>query len=109
MPFEDLLQPKKTQTKWFQVTVDRSRVIHQDYVERQPFWKQFDPMKSLGQEALAKEVPLIGLSDVSKRPPNAHRTPNKILKMMADYVDKRMVGPKDMYEEHVEGKGRLRG
>jgi hypothetical protein len=106
MPFEELFQPKKTQTKWFQVTVDRSRVIHQDYVERQPLWKQFDPMKSLGQEALVKEVPLIGLSDVSKRPPNAHRTPNKILKRMANYVDNHMMGPKDMYEEWVEGKRR---
>lgn len=99
MPFRDFPQSKQTQSKWFQVTVDRSRVIHQDYVERQPYWKQFSPMKSMAQEDLAKVVPHVGLSDVSKRPPNAHRTPNKVLKIMADYVEKRMPSLKKIYEE----------
>jgi hypothetical protein len=99
MPFEEHLKPRKTQSKWFQVTVDRSRVIHQDYVERQPYWKQFSPMKSMAQEDLAKVVPHIGLSDVSKRPPHAHRTPNKVLRVMSEYVEKRMPSLRDMYEE----------
>ncbi|KAH7086179.1 hypothetical protein FB567DRAFT_471573, partial [Paraphoma chrysanthemicola] len=82
--------PTHTRTKWFQVTVDRSRAVHQDFVERQPFWKQFHPQKSLAQEDLAKKVPHIGLSDVSKRPPNAHRTPNRVLKVMSEYVERGM-------------------
>lgn len=94
MPF-DPPAPKSTlnqhiKSKWFQVTVDRSRVVHQDFIERQPYWKQFSPMKSMAQEDLAKQVPHIGLSDVSKRPPNAHRTPNKVLKNMSEYVERAM-------------------
>lgn len=56
-------------------------------------------MKSMAQEDLAKVVPHIGLSDVSKRPPHAHRTPNKVLKLMANYVENRMPSLKNMYEE----------
>jgi hypothetical protein len=88
----------RTRTKWFQVAIDRSRVVHQDYVERQPFWKQFDPTKSMAQEDLAKQVPHIGLSDVSKRPPNAHRTPVWVLKQMSEYVETRMPSLKGMVE-----------
>lgn len=47
-------------------------------------------MKSMAQEDLAKSVPHAGLSDVSKRPPNAHRTPNRVLRTMSEYVEKRM-------------------
>ncbi len=92
MPFDPPPASPHTrkQTKWFQVTLDRSHVIHQDFIERQPFWKQFNPMKSMAQEDLAKQVPYLGLSDVSKRPPNAHRTPNKILRSMNEYVEKGM-------------------
>ncbi|EDU47744.1 hypothetical protein PtrSN002B_003514 [Pyrenophora tritici-repentis] len=91
MPFEPLSpRIQKKSTKWFQVTIDRSRAVHQDYIERQPFWKQFHPMKSMAQLDLAKSVPHIGLSDVSKRPPNAHRTPNRVLKTMNEYVQTRM-------------------
>ncbi|KAL5119688.1 hypothetical protein ACEQ8H_002294 [Pleosporales sp. CAS-2024a] len=103
MPFEPRPRPRhgpepQTRTKWFQVTVDRSRAVHQDYVERQPFWKYFEPMKSMAQEHLAKQVPHIGLSDVSKRPPNAHRTPNHVLKTMNDYVQERMPSLRGMVE-----------
>ena len=90
---------REPQKKFFQVTIDRSRVIHQDFVERQPYWKQFNPMKSMAQDDLAKKVPHIGLSDVSKRPPNAHRTPNKVLNKMNYYVENRMPSLLDMWEE----------
>ncbi|RMZ73750.1 Dimethylglycine oxidase [Pyrenophora seminiperda CCB06] len=91
MPFEPpSARVQKKTTKWFQVTVDRSRAVHQDYIERQPYWKQFHPMKSMAQADLAKAVPHIGLSDVSKRPPNAHRTPNRVLRTLHDYVETMM-------------------
>lgn len=96
LPFEPPTTPAshlyntRNATKWFQVTVDRSRAVHQDYIERQPYWKQFQPMKSMAQEDLAKQVPHIGLSDVSKRLPNAHRTPNRVLRVMSDYVENHM-------------------
>lgn len=101
MPFatETSTVPRTAQKKYFQITIDRSRVIHQDFVERQPFWKQFNPMKSMAQDDLAKKVPHLGLSDVSKRPPNAHRTPNKVLKQMNYYTEKRMPSLLDMWEE----------
>jgi hypothetical protein len=100
LPFEPPAPtPRKVSSKWFQITVDRSRVIHQDFVQRQPLWKQFTPMKSTAQEDLMTKVPHIGLSDVSKRPPNHHRTPNKVLKQMSWYVENRMVSLKEMYEE----------
>lgn len=97
--------PRPTKTKWFQVTLDRSRVVHQDFVERQPLWKHFSPMKSMAQEDLAKIVPLSGLSDVSKRPPHAHRTPNKILTSMARYVEKGMPSLRGVWEESLRKKG----
>ncbi|KAH7079876.1 hypothetical protein BKA63DRAFT_540940 [Paraphoma chrysanthemicola] len=94
-----------TRTKWFQVTVDRSRAVHQDFVERQPFWKQFHPQKSLAQEDLAKKVPHIGLSDVSKRPPNAHRTPNKVLRLMSEYVERGMPSLRGMAGDSEAERG----
>jgi hypothetical protein len=106
MPFDPPPKPR-TRTKWFQVAIDRSRVVHQDYVERQPFWKQFDPSKSMAQEDLAKQVPHIGLSDVSKRPPNAHRTPVWVLKQMSEYVETRMPSLKGMVE-NSESERRFR-
>jgi hypothetical protein len=78
--------------------------VHQDYVERQPFWKQYNPMKSMSQEDLAKKVPHIGLSDISKRPPNAHRTPNSVLKQMSEYVETRMPGLRSIAEESDRDK-----
>jgi hypothetical protein len=77
-------------TRWFQVIVDRSRVVHADYVERQPYWKYFQPMKSMAQEDLAKQVPHVGLSDVSKRGMNEYRTPIRVLRDMSEYVEKVM-------------------
>jgi hypothetical protein len=94
----------QTRTRWFQVIVDRSRVVHQDYVERQPYWKQFQPMKSMAQEDLAKQVPHIGLSDISKRPPNEHRTPIKVLKQMSEYVEKAMPSLKGIVENSESEK-----
>lgn len=99
MPFSSP-PPKATTTKWFQVTLDRSRVVHQDFVERQPLWKQFVPMKSMAQEDLAKVVPHAGLSDITKRPPHAHRTPNKVLSSMARYVQKGMPTLRGIWEEN---------
>ncbi|KAF3041737.1 hypothetical protein E8E12_008175 [Didymella heteroderae] len=104
MPFSPPA-PKPTTTKWFQVTLDRSRAVHQDYVERQPLWKQFTPMKSMAQEDLAKIVPHPGLSDVSKRPPHAHRTPNKVLRKMADYVEGAMPTLRGIWDEALRKKG----
>lgn len=105
MPFEQPIEVRKVSTKWIQITLDRSRVIHQDYVERQPYWKQFSPMRSMGQEDLAKSVPYPGLSDVSKRPLHAHRTPNKVLGAMSNYVEHKMPSLKDMYEKAMTAKG----
>ncbi|KAJ4337731.1 hypothetical protein N0V87_004479 [Didymella glomerata] len=104
MPFS-APAPKPTTTKWFQVTLDRSRAVHQDFVERQPLWKQFSPMKSMAQEDLAKIVPLSGLSDVSRRPPHAHRTPNKVLRGMAGYVEKGMPTLRGIWEESGKKRG----
>ncbi|KAF2623053.1 hypothetical protein BU25DRAFT_350978 [Macroventuria anomochaeta] len=98
MPFS-AAPPKTTTTKWFQITVDRSRAVHQDFVERQPLWKQFSPMKSMAQEDLSKIVPHVGLSDVTKRPPNAHRTPNKVLRSMGKYVEGGMPSLRGLWEE----------
>jgi len=44
-------------------------------------------MRSMAQEDLAKQVPHLGLSDVSKRPLHQHRTPSKVLRQMSDYVE----------------------
>ncbi|KZM20257.1 uncharacterized protein EKO05_0003657 [Ascochyta rabiei] len=90
---------RATTTKWFQVTVDRSRAVHQDFVQRQPLWKQFTPMKSMAQEDLAKVVPHPGLSDVTKRPPHAHRTPSKVLKSMSKWVEHGMPSLRGLWEE----------
>lgn len=98
-------------TKHFQITLDRARTVHQDYIERQPFWKHFNPMKSMAQEDLAKKVPYPGLSDVSKRPANAHRTPNKVLKQMSEYLERGMpslrgmAGDSEMERGFRERKG----
>ncbi|KAF2006576.1 hypothetical protein P154DRAFT_455345, partial [Amniculicola lignicola CBS 123094] len=73
-----------TSKKWFHVTIDRSQAVHQDFVERQPFWKEYSPMKNMVQEDLANVVPLLGLSDVAKRPLFQHRTRNRVLKRMAE-------------------------
>lgn len=104
MPFSPPA-PKSTTTRWFQVTLDRSRAVHQDFVERQPLWKQFTPMKSMAQEDLAKIVPLPGLSDVSRRGPDAHRTPIKVLRSMAGYVEKGMPSLRAVWEESERKRG----
>lgn len=104
MPFDPPPAPL-TRTKWFQVTIDRSRAVHQDFVERQPYWKYFHPMKSMAQEDLAKQVPHLGLSDVSKRPLNQHRTPNKVLKQMSEYVERVMPSLRGMAEGSAEERG----
>ncbi|KAJ4366485.1 hypothetical protein N0V83_008121 [Neocucurbitaria cava] len=114
MPFEPPSTPSSQPqdntnwTKWFQITVDRSHAVHRDYVERQPYWKQFEPMKSMAQEDLAKQVPHIGLSDVSKRPPNAHRTPNRVLGAMNEYVQHMMPTLKGIVEGKDEHKRNLK-
>jgi hypothetical protein len=104
MPFSPPPRPR-TRTKWFQIVLDRSRTVHQDFVERQPYWKYFHPMKSVAQEDLAKSVPHLGLSDVSKRPLNQHRTPNKVLKGMSEYVEKVMPSLRGVYVGSEREKG----
>jgi hypothetical protein len=79
--------------------------VHQDYVERQPFWKQYNPMQSMAQEDLAKQVPHIGLSDISKRPLHQHRTPVWVLKQMSEYVETRMPSLKGMVEDSESERG----
>ncbi|KAF1831178.1 hypothetical protein BDW02DRAFT_505862 [Decorospora gaudefroyi] len=112
MPFDPPNPPPSQHTKkwskWFQVTVDRSRAVHQDFIERQPYWKQFDPMKSMAQEDLAKVVPHAGLSDVSKRPPNAHRTPHHVLRIMNDYVQTHMPTLRGIVEDDDSYRQRRR-
>ncbi|KAL5384945.1 hypothetical protein DPSP01_005050 [Paraphaeosphaeria sporulosa] len=104
LPFAPPRKPPKTVSRWFQVTVDRSRAIHQDYVERQPFWKQFEPMRSLAQLDLARKVPHAGLSDVSKRPPHAYRTPNHVLAAMNRHLQFGQESLVKMWEEGEGGK-----
>ncbi|KAJ4358366.1 uncharacterized protein N0V89_002948 [Didymosphaeria variabile] len=107
LPFAPPQKQAKTVSRWFQVTVDRSRAVHQDYVERQPFWKHFTPMKSVAQLDLARKVPHAGLSDVSKRPPHAYRTPNHVLRMMNAHLAKGQESLVAMWEAgRREGEGR---
>lgn len=96
--------PKPTEPKWFQLTVDRSRAVHMDYVERQPFWKQFEPMRSVSQVDLGRKVPHWGLSDVSRRPPHAYRTPNRVLVGMREYVGRGVESLVGMWGEGDAGK-----
>lgn len=58
----------------------------------------------MAQEDLAKIVPHQGLSDVTKRPPNAHRTPNKVLRSMGKWVDQGMPSLRNMWEEVQNGE-----
>ena len=102
LPFAPARKPPKTQTRWFQVTVDRSRAIHQDYIERQPLWKHFEPMRSVAQIDLAGKVPHVGLSNVSKRPPHAYRTPNKVLAGMNRHLQ---FGRESLVKMWEEGEG----
>lgn len=112
MPFDTSPTPTTSTTtsytKPFLLTLDRSRVIHADFIERQPWYKYFHPMRSLAQHDLAPQVPHPGLSDVSKRPPNAWRTPNRVLRTMSEYVEHNMPSLKKIaegtdgdYEERV--------
>lgn len=99
-----------TQTKHFQIIIDHSYTVHADFVSRQPYWKYFAPMKSMAQTDLAKKVPHIGLSDVSKRPPNAHRTPNKVLRDINEWLDRGMPRIRDLVEERDgDGEGSVTG
>jgi len=52
----------------------------------------------MAQEDLAKQVPHPGLSDVSKRPMEQHRTPYKVLKTMNEYVELQMPSLKGMFK-----------
>ena len=62
-------------------------------------------MKSMAQEDLSKIVPHAGLSDVSKRPPNAHRTPNKVLRRMGQWVESEMPTLRGLWEESQSKRG----
>lgn len=112
MPFDPPpTSTSQTQQHWirsFQVIIDRSRAVHQDYIERQPYWKQFSPTKSMAQKDLEKSVPHLGLSDVSKRPPNAQRTPLRVLRTMSEYVDRAMPTLRGIVENGDMEQGFLR-
>ncbi|KAF2638269.1 hypothetical protein P280DRAFT_405457 [Massarina eburnea CBS 473.64] len=103
LPFETPAKPPKSVSKWFQITVDRSRTVHQDYIETQPYWAPFTPMKSSAQHDLENKVPHWGLSDVTKRPPNAHRTPNRILRKLGKEVESGIGGLWELWEEGRSG------
>lgn len=59
-------------------------------------------MKSLAAEDLAKVVPHPGLADTGRRPPNAHRTPNKVLRSAARWVERGMPRLRDIANEGRE-------
>ncbi|KAF1955161.1 hypothetical protein CC80DRAFT_549373 [Byssothecium circinans] len=99
LPFEPPADAPKTVSTWFQITVDRSRTVHQDYIEKQPYWARFTPMKSIAQQDLEKKVPHWGLSDVSKRPPHGHRVPNVALRHMSRFVEEKMPTIRRIWEE----------
>lgn len=101
LPFTPSPAPP-TAKKWFQITLDRSRVVHADYIERQPLYSNFRPMKSMAQLDLDKQVPHKGLSDLGRRGPNAHRTPVRILRSQAAYVEKGMPSLRAMSEGREE-------
>lgn len=104
MPFDSTAttHPRTVRHKPFLVTVERSHVVHADYIERQPYYKQFHPMQSVAHYDLANQVPHPGLSDVSKRPPNAFRTPVRVLQTMSHYVERVMPSLKKISEGNNE-------
>lgn len=63
-------------------------------------------MKSVAQLDLVSKVPHAGLSDVSKRPPHAYRTPNHVLWMMNAHLGKGVESLVGMWEEGKERDGR---
>lgn len=95
IPFYTPPAPRRVFRRNFELIIDRSRVVHQDYVERQVHWTRFQPMKSMAQQDLVKVVPYRGLSDVTKR--MVPRTPNKVLITRAEQVHQ-MPSLRDMYE-----------
>ncbi|KAF2853637.1 hypothetical protein T440DRAFT_487512 [Plenodomus tracheiphilus IPT5] len=111
MPFDAStpVTPRKVGHKPFLLILDHSRAVHADFVERQPYYKQFHPMRSLAQQDLAHHVPHPGLSDVSKRPPGAFRTPIRVLGIMREYVDRAMPSLKAISEGRGGGSGERRG
>ncbi|KAF2812970.1 uncharacterized protein BDZ99DRAFT_246898 [Mytilinidion resinicola] len=89
--------------RWFHVNVDRTRAVYQDYVERQPFYSDFSVAKSMMQEDLAKRVPHVGLSDVTIRDGNFHRTPIKILQRRIKEISK-IKTLRQLWDEVHEGE-----
>ncbi|KAF9729095.1 hypothetical protein PMIN06_012594 [Paraphaeosphaeria minitans] len=109
LPLTPPRKPVKTESRWFQVTVDRSRVIHQDYIERQPLWSRFEPMRTLPQLDLISTVPHPGLSDIGKRPPHAYRTPTHVLAAMNRHLHHGQESLLKMWEEAEGGDGKWTG
>jgi hypothetical protein len=99
LPFEPSNQSPQTVSKWFQITVDRSRTVHHDYIEKQNYWQKFAPMKSIAQTDLSEKVPHLGLSDVSKRPPNAHRVNNRALRTSSRHDEEDLLSLRRMFAE----------
>lgn len=62
-------------------------------------------MKSVSQVDLEGKVPHWGLSDVSKRPPHAYRTPNRVMKGMREYLGLGVESLVGMWEGK-DGKGK---
>lgn len=106
MPFEQPAETPKTVPKWFQITLDRSRVVHYDYIEKQFLWGRYSPMKTIAQEDLAKKVPHEGMSDVGQRPPGVEHRPHRALRRDQAYVDERMPSVRQIWMESETSMGR---
>ncbi|PVI08308.1 hypothetical protein DM02DRAFT_720 [Periconia macrospinosa] len=99
LPFEPPSETPNTVPKWFQITIDRSRVVHYDYIEKQFLWGRYMPMKTVAQEDLAKKVPHKGLSDVGQRPPGVEHRPHRAMRNDQAYADDRMPTVKRIWME----------
>ncbi|CAI6339833.1 unnamed protein product [Periconia digitata] len=102
MPFEPSVETPNTISKWFQITVDRSRVVHYDYIEKQFLWGRYTPMKTIAQEDLVKKVPQKGLSDVGQRPPGVEHRPHRAMRKDQAYADERMPSVRQIWLESEE-------
>lgn len=94
---------RKQADRWFHLTIDRSHVVHQDYVSRQPLYHEFHPQKTMEQEDLAKSVPHVGLSDVGDVVKVQARVPNSVILGRAMNLNMRTT-LREMMEDGKGGK-----
>jgi hypothetical protein len=86
-------EPKKpnylTRPQLFRVNADVWRGKHRDWLERHPFWGNFQPRKtSLVAQDLAKRVPLQGLVDIDAK--GMREIPLRILNRRKEGMGRRM-------------------